>query len=79
MSARILSIKDNAAYLARLRGQLPAMILSATAFSMPDGQANVMNAGFDDYLSEPFDPETFVSQIEPYLPPALRSTAPAEN
>lgn len=73
---------DGYQVLARLRGQVEAVILAVTAFSMPHDQENVMTAGFHGYFSKPIDPETFVSQIEQFLPPALRSTArppPAGN
>ena len=39
---------------------------------MPNDRKNVMQAGFDGYLSKPIDPETFVERIESFLPPALR-------
>jgi len=47
-------------------------IIAVTAFSMPNDRKNVMQAGFDGYLSKPIDPETFVERIEAFLPPALR-------
>ena len=47
-------------------------IIAVTAFSMPNDRKNVMQAGFDGYLSKPLDPETFVERIEAFLPPALR-------
>jgi CheY-like chemotaxis protein len=47
-------------------------IVAVTAFSMPNDRKNVMQAGFDGYLSKPIDPETFVERIESFLPPALR-------
>ena len=47
-------------------------IVAVTAFSMPNDRKNVMQAGFDGYLSKPIDPETFVERIEAFLPPALR-------
>ncbi|MBT9493329.1 MAG: response regulator [Paucibacter sp.] len=73
---------DGYQVLAQLREQVDAVILAVTAFSMPHDQENVMQAGFNGYFSKPIDPETFVSQIEQFLPPALRSTArppPAGN
>ncbi len=66
---------DGYQVLAQLRGQIESVILAVTAFSMPHDQQNVMNAGFDGYFSKPIDPESFVSQIEQYLPPDLRSRA----
>ena len=35
--------------------------------------------GFDGYIGKPIEPATFVSQIEQFLPPALRAQRPAET
>jgi two-component system cell cycle response regulator len=32
-----------------------------------------MTAGFDGYLSKPIEPESFVAQIEAFLPAGLRA------
>ncbi len=48
--------------------QIP--IVAVTAFSMAgDEQQRVGLAGFDGYFSKPIEPETFVAQIEVFLPP----------
>ena len=47
-------------------------VIAVTAFSMPDDRSNVMQAGFDGYLSKPIEPESFVARIEAFLPPELR-------
>lgn len=47
-------------------------LIAVTAFSMVGDRDRIMSAGFDGYLSKPIDPEQFVSQMEAYLPPALR-------
>lgn len=47
-------------------------VIAVTAFSTPGDQTRVIEAGFDAYLSKPIDPELFMTQVEAYLPPALR-------
>lgn len=43
-------------------------IIAVTAFSMSGDEQKVREAGFDGYFSKPIDPETFVQQIEAFLP-----------
>jgi two-component system, cell cycle response regulator DivK len=43
-------------------------IVAVTAFSMSGDEEKVRTAGFDGYFSKPIDPETFVKQIEAFLP-----------
>lgn len=69
---------DGYQVLAELRGGAaggPVMV-AVTAFSMPNDRQNVMEAGFDGYLSKPIEPEKFVDQIEAFLPAGLRSLRP---
>lgn len=47
-------------------------VIALTAFSMPGDRKNVLQAGFDGYMSKPIEPETFVESIEAFLPPELR-------
>jgi two-component system cell cycle response regulator DivK len=54
-------------------------IIAVTAFSMPHDAQQVMTAGFDGYISKPIEPETFVAQIEAFLPSALRMQRPAAD
>jgi CheY-like chemotaxis protein len=42
-------------------------IVAVTAYSMPGDRLRVTLAGFDGYLTKPFNPETVVTQIEGYL------------
>jgi len=46
--------------------QIP--IVAVTAFSMAGDEQKVRLAGFDGYFSKPIEPETFVAQIEAFLP-----------
>jgi len=51
--------------------------VAVTALAMPGDRERLLEAGFDGYLSKPITPETFVEQIEAFLPPTLRRPAPA--
>jgi len=42
-------------------------VVAVTAYSMPGDRIRVTQAGFDGYLTKPFNPETVVAQIEGYL------------
>jgi two-component system, cell cycle response regulator DivK len=47
-------------------------LIAVTAFSMLGDREFVLAAGFDGYFSKPIEAATFVSDLERYLPPALR-------
>src|SRR6185312_3054567 len=55
--------------------EIPAV--AVTALAMPGDRERLLEAGFDGYLSKPITPESFVGQIEAFLPPTLRRPAPA--
>lgn len=77
-----MPLLDGYEVLARLRENQDiarTVIVAVTAFSMPNDRQKVMTAGFDGYLSKPIEPETFVGQIEAFLPAELRSPRPAAN
>lgn len=42
-------------------------VVAVTAYSMPGDRLRVTQAGFDGYLTKPFNPETVIAQIESYL------------
>jgi len=42
-------------------------LVAVTAFSMPGDREKALEVGFDEHLSKPITPETFVSQIESFL------------
>jgi CheY-like chemotaxis protein len=73
---------DGYEVLAQLRGNpdtAASVIVAVTAFSMPRDRDKVLTAGFDGYLSKPIEPETFVADIEAFLPAELRSAKPATD
>ncbi|WP_114970479.1 response regulator [Rhodoferax ferrireducens] len=49
-------------------------MIAVTAFSMAGDRETALAAGFDEHITKPITPETFVEQIEAFLPPALRAT-----
>lgn len=57
--------------------QIP--VIAVTALSMPGDRSSVLALGFDDYVSKPIDPETFVGTVEAFLPPPLRAPRPPDG
>jgi len=51
--------------------------IAVTAFSMAGDRDKALDAGFQEYLSKPIDPHTFVASIEAMLPAQLRAAAGA--
>jgi CheY-like chemotaxis protein len=49
-------------------------LLAVTAFSMLGDREAVLTAGFDGYFSKPIEPESFVAEVEQFLPVALRAS-----
>jgi len=73
---------DGYQVLARLRENADGfepVVVAVTAFSMPRDREKVLTAGFDGYLSKPIEPETFVADIEAFLPAGLRSARTATD
>ena len=49
-------------------------LIAVTALAMFGDRERILAAGFDGYLTKPIDPETFVRQIEDFLPPQLHTS-----
>ena len=57
-------------------------LVAVTAFSMPGDREKALEMGFDDHLSKPITPETFVEQIAAFLgtsPPGSQGSADASR
>jgi two-component system cell cycle response regulator len=52
-------------------------LVAVTALAMVGDRDRVLAAGFDDYLSKPINPETFVRQMEVFLRPEHHTSPPA--
>lgn len=46
----------------------PVPLIAVTAFSMAGDRETALAAGFDEHITKPIFPETFVGQIERFLP-----------
>jgi CheY-like chemotaxis protein len=55
------------------------IVIAVTAFSMPNDRQKVLTAGFDGYISKPIEPESFVDQIESFLPEHMRLPRPVPD
>ncbi|MEX5744226.1 response regulator [Massilia sp. X63] len=51
-------------------------VLAVTALAMAGDRERVLDAGFDGYISKPIEPESFVAELEAFLP-AAAAPAPA--
>jgi two-component system cell cycle response regulator len=54
-------------------------LIAVTALAQDRDRDTALASGFDGYLSKPIDPETFVQQVEAFLPPGLRLAAPGQT
>jgi two-component system, cell cycle response regulator len=50
-------------------------LLAVTALAMVGDKERVLKAGFDGYITKPITPETFVQEVEAFLPPHQQRTA----
>jgi two-component system cell cycle response regulator len=48
-------------------------LVAVTALAMMGDRDKVLKAGFDGYIAKPIAPESFVSQVEAFLPPKQRT------
>lgn len=51
----------------------PVPLIAVTAFSMLGDREAALAAGFDDHITKPITPETFVAQVEAFLAVELRA------
>jgi CheY-like chemotaxis protein len=47
-------------------------LVAVTAFAMVGDETRILSSGFAGYISKPITPETFVAQVEAFLPSELR-------
>jgi two-component system cell cycle response regulator DivK len=47
-------------------------IIAVTSYAMVGDRERVLDAGADDYIEKPIDPDTFVAKVERHLPLRLR-------
>ncbi|KFI06446.1 response regulator [Massilia sp. BSC265] len=52
-------------------------VLAVTALAMAGDREKVLAAGFDGYISKPIEPESFVAELEAFLPGAAGAATPA--
>ncbi|HWI17651.1 MAG TPA: response regulator [Vicinamibacterales bacterium] len=64
---------ESAARIREASSATQVPIIAVTAFAMVGDRERVLAEGFDGYISKPITPETFVSEIEAYLPPGRRA------
>lgn len=51
-------------------------IVAVTSYAMEGDRSRGMAAGCVGYIEKPINPETFVEEIRPFLPPGWKSEAP---
>jgi len=51
-------------------------IVAVTSYAMPGDREKTIEAGCNGYIEKPIDPDTFVTQIEQYLPPGTKGKRP---
>ncbi|MGE3335984.1 MAG: response regulator [Rhodospirillaceae bacterium] len=72
-----MPVCDGYAFLREIRQLAPfaeVPVIAITAFSMLGDREHVLAAGFNGYFSKPVEPETFLADIERFLPQRLRSS-----
>jgi CheY-like chemotaxis protein len=52
-------------------------LVAVTALAMVGDRDRILSAGFDGYITKPITPETFIGQVEAFLPPGTSPGKPA--
>jgi signal transduction histidine kinase/DNA-binding response OmpR family regulator len=65
--------------LERLQGRDPVPILALTANAMPGDKQRCLEAGMNDYIPKPVDPDQLVAVIARHLPAEKVETTPASS
>src|SRR5438045_3843845 len=70
---------DGFEFLRRLNdeGRHRVPVIGVTALAMVGDREKILAAGFDGYLAKPITPETFVDEVEKYLPAHLANVGQA--
>jgi diguanylate cyclase (GGDEF)-like protein/PAS domain S-box-containing protein len=72
---------DGYGVVAAIRGE-PSLravpMLAVTALAMVGDREKLLGAGFDGYIGKPIEPDTFVSQLEAYLPVTATPVSPSD-
>lgn len=72
-----MPVRDGYEFLKEIR-EIPAFfdvpVIAVTAFSMLGDRERVLSAGFNGYFSKPVEPETFLADIERFLPARMHSS-----
>lgn len=68
---------DGFEFVKRAKGAKPdgPPIVAVTALAMVGNRETIMQSGFDGYIAKPISPETFVGEVDQYLPEDKRSKA----
>lgn len=64
---------EAAAQIRRVPSLSAVPIVAVTAFAMVGDRDEILARGFDGYIAKPIVPETFVAQVEAFIPPPLRA------
>ena len=65
-----MPIMDGFEVFSRIREEAPRKdlpLVALTAYAMPGDEENILEFGFDGYVSKPFLPEALVKEIEKFL------------
>ncbi len=64
---------DSAGHIRTMPEFAQVPIIAVTAFAMVGDRDKILASGFDGYIPKPINPDTFIAQLEAFIPPSLRS------